>query len=80
MGSEAIESLQAATVGTWITLRGFDGDSGCFVIKWFQLEEGGAENDEKSFRMKVYDYYGGETKFRQHQKEFFDEMKTRNYV
>lgn len=80
LGEEVLAHLAEAKEGDRITIKGFEGDSGCFVIKWFKLESGSEQSEEMSEREKIYECYGSKRKFEELQKEHFAEMEAKGFV
>lgn len=74
------QSLLDAKVGDIITVRGFEGDSGAFVVKWFKVEDSSPESIERSESQRIMDYCGGEKRYRERQKEHFAEMEAKGMV
>lgn len=80
LGEEVLAHLAEAKEGDRLTVKGFEGDSGCFVIKWFKLEGGDEQSEEMSERERIYECYGSKRKYLELQAEHFAEMEAKGFV
>jgi len=80
VGECDVEALRQAKVGDWIVVRGFEGEEGECIVKWFEVEGAEKEKLEKSEKERIFDYYRGKRRFVDLQQELIREMEDKGYV
>lgn len=75
-----LEALEHAVVDSPITVRGFEGDKGDFVVTWFKFDQPLSEQAELSELERIYVYYGGKRRTQELCAEFQEEMASKDFV